>query len=208
MIRLISYDKKELVQMVRRIMACEDDETTMDELISNLEESVPHPAMSDLIYWPPNDEELSAEEIVDIALSYKWEEHQKRCYSKTMKILIERCDIPKKIDMAVENILPKDFKASVSSVTCIHDMKDVNLETQKNKINLGNLFSDFKEQLLFVEQLERWLKEKYPNKVFCSYFIHQQDMSIFCFHVEYPNMHWISDRKVKMSKDCIRKNTF
>ncbi|MGG3919907.1 hypothetical protein ABEV44_10635 [Parageobacillus thermoglucosidasius] len=41
----------------------------VSEYIDILEKNVPHPAPSDLIFW--NDEELSPEEIVEIALNYK-----------------------------------------------------------------------------------------------------------------------------------------
>ena len=204
-----TYNKQQLIQMVQKIMDCEDDEDTIDDLIEILEESVPHPALSDLIYWPPNDEELSAEEIVDIALSYKWNEHQNKCYSKTMKELIVNCNKHQKLNITIKDILPQDFIVSVKPVSLIHGMNDIRSEVRKNTINLSNLFSEFEKQLLAVEQLENWLKEIYPNKIFCSYFVYQKGMtSTFQFHMEYPNMDWISDAKIKTSRDCIRKNTF
>ncbi|WP_241665155.1 hypothetical protein [Peribacillus simplex] len=43
----------------------------VSEYIEVLEDNVPHPAPSDLIFW--NDEDLSPEEVVEIALAYKEE---------------------------------------------------------------------------------------------------------------------------------------
>jgi len=46
-----------------------------DRLIELFERNVPRPGASDLIFWPERvvgeQRELSAEEVVDIALSYK-----------------------------------------------------------------------------------------------------------------------------------------
>jgi hypothetical protein len=36
-----------------------------------VERNVPHPTISDLIFYPPNGIELSAEEIVNVALGYR-----------------------------------------------------------------------------------------------------------------------------------------
>ena len=69
--------------------------------------------------------------------------------------------------------------------------------------------NDFEKQLQVVESLENWLKDSFPNKMFCSYFLYSETMaSKFCFHMECPNMDWLSDKKVKSSNDCIRKNIF
>lgn len=38
-------------------------------MIEVVERNVPHPEVSDLIYW--NDEDFTPEQIVDIALAYK-----------------------------------------------------------------------------------------------------------------------------------------
>ena len=197
--------------MVQRVIDCEEDEDTIDKLIEILEDNLPHPSISDLIYWPPNEEELSADEIIDIALSYKWNEHQKKYYSQSMKELIMDFEYDKNTNIVIKDILPKDFIASVKSVTLIRDKADVNKEVKTNTLNLYDLScsNDFKKQLQVVESLESWLKTSFPNKIFCSYFLYTKTMtSKFCFHVEYPNMDWISNEKVKSSNDCIRKNIF
>ncbi|HEK9100076.1 bacteriocin immunity protein [Bacillus pfraonensis] len=63
--------REELIELVK--MIC--DPKLLDELgskyINILEANVPHPAPSDLIFW--NDIELTIEEVVEIALSYKKE---------------------------------------------------------------------------------------------------------------------------------------
>jgi len=63
--------KVELVDLVRRICAAEGTEEQQEEMMNLLRANVPHPEVSDLIYYPPGDVELSPEEIVELALAYK-----------------------------------------------------------------------------------------------------------------------------------------
>ncbi|MBN8250805.1 MULTISPECIES: bacteriocin immunity protein [Bacillaceae] len=62
---------KELVELVNKIYNPMLSDEEVSEYIEILEENVPHPAPSDLIFW--NDEDLSPEEVVEIALAYKEE---------------------------------------------------------------------------------------------------------------------------------------
>lgn len=55
--------KEELVQLVRKIANCEGTEEEIEEWMDILEENVPHPEISDLIFYP--DEEMTPEEIVE-----------------------------------------------------------------------------------------------------------------------------------------------
>lgn len=60
--------REELIALIKEIMDVKGKtEKQLDNLINTLERNVPHPAPSDLIYW----ENLSPEEVVDKALSYK-----------------------------------------------------------------------------------------------------------------------------------------
>lgn len=61
--------KKELVELVTKICNPKLSDEEVSEYIEILEENVPHPAPSDLIFW--NDEDLSPEEVVEIVLAYK-----------------------------------------------------------------------------------------------------------------------------------------
>ncbi|HDR3651183.1 bacteriocin immunity protein [Bacillus sp. SM-B1] len=61
--------REELINLVSKIVECEGTEEEIDEMIEVVERNVPHPEVSDLIYW--NDEDLTPEQIVDIALAYK-----------------------------------------------------------------------------------------------------------------------------------------
>lgn len=61
--------RNELVILVRKIMECKGNEEEISEWITILIENVPHPSVSDLIFYP--EEELTPEEIVDQALAYK-----------------------------------------------------------------------------------------------------------------------------------------
>ena len=102
-------------------------------------------------------------------------------------------------------------KKKQNHVLKTHGKADVCKEAENHTLDLYELSrsNDFAKQLQLVESLENWLKTCFPNQMFCSYFLYSKTMtSKFCFHMEYPNMDWISDRKVKSSNDCIRKNTF
>lgn len=61
--------KLELIELVEKIMKSKGTEEEIDNMIEELERNVPHPEVSDLIFW--NEEELTPEQIVDIALAYK-----------------------------------------------------------------------------------------------------------------------------------------
>ncbi|MEG0296702.1 MAG: bacteriocin immunity protein [Clostridium sp.] len=61
--------REELINLVNRIVECEGAEEEIDEMIEVVKRNVPHPEISDLIYW--NEEELTPEQIVDKALEYK-----------------------------------------------------------------------------------------------------------------------------------------
>lgn len=65
----MTLNKEELIKIVDKIMNVEGSEEELDNLIDVLEKNVPHPNVSDLIFW--NEEELSAAEIVEEALKYK-----------------------------------------------------------------------------------------------------------------------------------------
>ncbi|MGG0248961.1 bacteriocin immunity protein [Peribacillus frigoritolerans] len=62
---------EELVELVNKICNPMLSDEKVSEYIEILEDNVPHPAPSDLIFW--NDEDLSPEEVVEIALAYKEE---------------------------------------------------------------------------------------------------------------------------------------
>ena len=63
--------KEDLVELVRKILAAEGSEEEQDEMLNTLERNVPDPNVSDLIYYPPEGKQLTAEEIVERALRYK-----------------------------------------------------------------------------------------------------------------------------------------
>jgi hypothetical protein len=68
--------REELVEAVRRIMEVQGDAGELDELLDVVQANVPHPAVSDLIYWPPEGQDLTPEEVVARALAYR-EEHSR-----------------------------------------------------------------------------------------------------------------------------------
>ncbi|WP_193318282.1 bacteriocin immunity protein [Nonomuraea phyllanthi] len=67
--RVPDITREELAEIVRRIMEA-DQET--DYYLKLLDVNVPHPRVSDLIFWPPEElRDATPEQIVDIALSYR-----------------------------------------------------------------------------------------------------------------------------------------
>jgi colicin immunity protein/pyocin immunity protein len=67
-------DRDELIELVERIMRAEGaDQEEADALVGRFEANVPHPAASDLIFYPDAHfgHEPTAEEVVDRALSYR-----------------------------------------------------------------------------------------------------------------------------------------
>lgn len=63
--------KEELVELVNKICNPQLSDEEGSEYIEILEDNIPHPAPSDVIFW--NDEDLSPEEVVEISLAYKEE---------------------------------------------------------------------------------------------------------------------------------------
>ena len=61
--------KEQLVELVTRIMKAEGTVDQQDLLLDQLEANILDPNVSDYIYWP--DKEMTPEEIVEKALSYK-----------------------------------------------------------------------------------------------------------------------------------------
>ena len=61
-------ERKELIELVERIMdPVGKTEREIDDLIEILKKNVPHPEVTNLIYYQEN----TAEELIDKALSYK-----------------------------------------------------------------------------------------------------------------------------------------
>lgn len=61
--------REELIELAERVSAGEGGERHHEHLIEVLEENVPHPRVTDLIYH--HDADLPAAEVVEIALSYR-----------------------------------------------------------------------------------------------------------------------------------------
>ncbi|MGW8423980.1 bacteriocin immunity protein [Peribacillus simplex] len=63
--------KEKLVELVNKICNPKLSDEEVSEYIKILEDNVHHPSPSDLIFW--NDDDLSSEEVVEIALAYNEE---------------------------------------------------------------------------------------------------------------------------------------
>ena len=60
---------EELVVLVRKIISCAGSELEIDAWLDEFQANVPHPAVTDLIYY--GEGERTAEEIVGLALGYR-----------------------------------------------------------------------------------------------------------------------------------------
>jgi len=74
--------RDELVELVSKIMRLEETGKVLDEWVWQLKQNVPHPRVSDMIFWP--DRERTAEEIVDEALAWKPEVDEKKTGSQEL----------------------------------------------------------------------------------------------------------------------------
>lgn len=62
--------RAELVALVARIMSGNyDSESAQDEDVRQLQQAVPHPRVTDLLFW--DDRDLTPEQVVDEALAYR-----------------------------------------------------------------------------------------------------------------------------------------
>ncbi|MEK4043311.1 hypothetical protein NSU18_06575 [Paenibacillus sp. FSL H8-0048] len=65
----MSLSRQQLISLVTKIVNAEGTEAELDEWMEVVASNVPHPGVSNLIFW--NEPELTPEEIVDAALSYQ-----------------------------------------------------------------------------------------------------------------------------------------
>jgi len=65
--------RDELVDLVGKLMRAEGSAVDLEAWLDLIERNVPCPTgyVSDLIFWPPDGQDLSAEEVVDRALAYR-----------------------------------------------------------------------------------------------------------------------------------------
>lgn len=69
-----NLSRKQLIELVERLISGECNGKETNALLRLLERNVVDPEVSNLIYWPNfrgYEDNLSAEQIVDIALSYE-----------------------------------------------------------------------------------------------------------------------------------------
>lgn len=65
-----AIDREMIVALIQRVMDADyADDDECDRMLEELAQSVPHPEWSGLIFWP--DREMSASEILDVALAYR-----------------------------------------------------------------------------------------------------------------------------------------
>lgn len=64
--KLSDYTEAELIELINEIKFSSNDEAEEDKLIFHFKKIVGHPAGSDLIFYPENKVENTAEEIIQI----------------------------------------------------------------------------------------------------------------------------------------------
>ncbi|GII57321.1 hypothetical protein Pth03_57100 [Planotetraspora thailandica] len=74
MTKISSEERTELIRLVDFLMSAQGTEKEQDEALRSLESRVPHPRVSDLIFWPQHegfDHDPTAQQVVDAALAYR-----------------------------------------------------------------------------------------------------------------------------------------
>jgi hypothetical protein len=69
--KLSEYTESEFIVFINEIKFGSNDETTEDKLIFHFKKVIGHPAGSDLIFYPDNKDENTAEEIVQILKKWR-----------------------------------------------------------------------------------------------------------------------------------------
>ena len=73
-VRMSTAQRSELLRLVTYLMSGDGTESEQDEALRALESHVPHPRVSELIFWPQHagfDRELTPDEVVDVCLAYR-----------------------------------------------------------------------------------------------------------------------------------------
>lgn len=60
-------NRSHLIELVRKLMDAEGSEAELDDMLTELQQQVPHAEISNLIYW--DDRDLTPEQIVEEALA-------------------------------------------------------------------------------------------------------------------------------------------
>lgn len=66
--------RDELVELARKVINVDGTESEIDHMLNIIQANVPHPAVSDLIFWPVDNGVVTPEGVIDEALSYGQEE--------------------------------------------------------------------------------------------------------------------------------------
>lgn len=69
--KLSEYTESEFIVFINEIKFGSNDETTEDKLIFHFKKVIGHPAGSDLIFYPDNKDENTAEAIVQILKKWR-----------------------------------------------------------------------------------------------------------------------------------------
>lgn len=198
--------RDELLFLVKKVYAVDGTEKEIDNYVHTLDLNVPHPNIIDLIYWPPENKNLTPEEVVDIALSYDRKSNQKILCSESMNELLKDYE---------PGVADTDFAALFRYVETL-DMsprwvmkggKNPKKIAAHNKIKL-DFCKTFGEMLDCCVKLEEHLMEFKPNLTLQSYFTFKNNKGVFTFHAEAPNVDYILDELIPNLDYPLRKNTF
>ncbi|MFF0636833.1 hypothetical protein ACFYTS_30510 [Nocardia sp. NPDC004151] len=68
---MAKLDRVQLIELVARVASGEGSDEQLDEWLTQLQDSVADPRISDYIFWDFSDPPLTAEQIVDKSLAYR-----------------------------------------------------------------------------------------------------------------------------------------
>ncbi|MEV6097416.1 hypothetical protein [Nocardia sp. NPDC051981] len=68
---MAKLDREQLIELVARLASAEGSDEQLNEWLTQLQDSVADPQISDHIFWDFSDPPLTPEQIVDKALAYR-----------------------------------------------------------------------------------------------------------------------------------------
>lgn len=198
--------RDEILFLVKKVYAVDGTESEIDNCIHILELNVPHPNITDLIYWPPEGIPLTPEEVVDIALSYDRKSNQKILCTESMNMLLKDFE-PGVADTDFETLFRHIETLDMTPRWVMKGGKNPKKIAAHNKIPL-DFCKTFGEMLDCCVKLEEHLMVFKPYLNLQSYFTFKNNKGVFTFHAEAPNADYILDKMIPDLDYPLRKNTF
>lgn len=206
LIKNSSLSRNELIDLTRKLCLSDGTEEELKKYFQILDLNVPYPNVLELIYPSDNNKTFTPEEIVETALSYDWRKNQNIIFNNSMIELIS-CSVSSRQDIVFSELLKRISELYMRLPQTMNGILSPKQIASKNKIKL-----DFCETAVDMVnccvKIENFIKEKYPNRIFQSYFEFRNNVGLFTFHAMLANCDYIPNEKIVELAYPIRKNTF